>query len=1167
MTRSIYFIGTTLTAIALAFGEHGELGDELRPFGPLSLGVGGEHIVPLPPASRRSGSHLPHPSYLNTTAQLSQQRRLAYEGHHETKGIFQNLVLLLRFADHTSRSLPSRSDINKLYNSNEPVSLTSDDDIIPTGSIRQFYMVNSFNRFKIDTTVVPWITLSKNEAYYANGNHGFTKLKEAIIEALTVLDNHEPNNPKLSQFMENFSFGDFDHDENGALDGLGIIHSGFGAEFSGTDCYGTSNENRIWSHKGGLDWVSTHEPVKTNRYYVSSALRGTCDNNIVRVGLICHELGHAMGLPDLYDGTFEGVGLGSFDFMSQSWGFDGSGTYPPLGTAWTKMQAGWVDVLTITASGEYELEASSESNVVFKITHGFPDGEYLLLENRQPMSYDSRLPQGGIAIFHVDESSKNQKARGFPGQVGWPGNGKHYKVALLAADGKYDLEQGLNQGDAYDLWHANSLYNELRPGSAGVHPNTDSYQNGNVEQTGLRIHGFSSSGRRMTFRVEGIPSPPSRSPTEQPTREPSKHPTQLPSKPQTALPSQKPTSQPSEPPISPMPTSSSCEDRCLTPITSNNCPPNSPRIPSCLVVDVGELCDADGECDTNQFLNNCFGYDVYRRDHCPQQDSLGQNDLTWSLGANERVKNVTPDHPLESTESPVPPILQQLTSNLPENVQLRDPPVLHQSATNLPMSQPTHPPATSKPTHKLTILASTGSKTDEAAASSSADVTSITSTEDGCPHYYPRWNIGLNYCLKDCESPIYMRGNPIFEFDSLKACCSLHYQGKKSCMVQSFEAIQERISASQGLPSIHGRAWKDLNANDWQDQSERLFNSGMHGIMFELYECHSNTWVTMTRTSADGSYMLSAVEPGTYYVRTSIPVGFHLSARQAGSNAVYDSDFDEITGMSKCMTLQEGSGDVVLDAGLVEEDELVVEEEDEAVGLIPKEEENEVVFGPEPVKPKSVLAPASQASLNTSPDNSLTRAHNKSWTRQSSPDPASAQHQHSKSFLRGSVSSDAVVAVTHPTDATTIRSTERNSFAGGEELRVGPQSPTRHDDVLVKFVITPAFLGEKDYRTAKSASLRLYSLSSSPTGGLVHNTDDKSWRESTVTWTSAPKAEDVLSAIGETRPNQWVVVDVTGALLTESGVVSLRIAAEESNHSWAAKYSRRGHAPELRISF
>jgi M6 family metalloprotease-like protein len=391
-------------------------------------------VVPVPSTEQRLHQPSPHNRNLfhqSSPSSSSNNRHLA-NGSNST---FRNLVLLLRFSDHSSRSLPSQSDVSELYNSVLPTTSGANADIAPTGSVRQVFLENSYGQFTIETTVTDWITLPHTEAYYAAGNHGFTMLKEGIIYALNYLEN-DPF----------FSYSIFDVDDDGNIDGLGVLTSGFGAEFAGIDCYGSENNYRIWSHKGsGLNWSSQErhnsDPINVNRYYVSSALRGKCGSDIVRMGVICHELGHYLGLPDLYDPSFSGVGIGAYDFMSQSWGFDGSGLYPPFLSAWSKVEVGWAKVVEIIHDGTFDIEASWKSSIVYKLSAGFPEGEYLLIENRQPYSYDEKLPGiGGLAIWHIDDNAKSQDNAGYPDMeetsTGYfPENSYHYQIALLSADG------------------------------------------------------------------------------------------------------------------------------------------------------------------------------------------------------------------------------------------------------------------------------------------------------------------------------------------------------------------------------------------------------------------------------------------------------------------------------------------------------------------------------------------------------------------------------------------------------------------------------------------------------------------------------------------------------------------------------------------------------------
>ena len=83
---------------------------------------------------------------------------------------------------------------------------------------------------------------------------------------------------------------------------IAFVHSGYAAEWGGTDSYGGYYTDRIWSHKWSL-WPAfeTQEGVNVQNYYISSAVWGTKGSDVARIGVLAHEAGHFFGLPDLYD--------------------------------------------------------------------------------------------------------------------------------------------------------------------------------------------------------------------------------------------------------------------------------------------------------------------------------------------------------------------------------------------------------------------------------------------------------------------------------------------------------------------------------------------------------------------------------------------------------------------------------------------------------------------------------------------------------------------------------------------------------------------------------------------------------------------------------------------------------------------------------------------------
>ena len=404
-------------------------------------------------------------------------------------GDVKNIVILMRFSNHGGRTLPSKSDFGKIFNSPG-----GDPTLAPTGSVRDVYLENSYGKLRLNSTIYGWVTLPKTEQYYADGNAGRgPKVKEAIRDALELAD------PLIN-------FSGFDKDSDGFVDAIAFVHSGYGAEWGGSDSDGTPYTGRIWSHRWSIPTWTSDEGIKVRPYHINPGLWSTSGSNPGRIGVICHETGHFFGLPDFYDTGGGGSGIGSWGMMANSWGFDGSQYYPPHFSAYSKIKLGWITPTNISSPGVYSVpRAESSGAKIYKISSGYSSGEYLLIENRQAVGYDQKIPsgtggKGGLAVWHIDEGKPANNDPGFPGQPGWPGNNKHYRIALLQADGKYDLEKGAGRGDAHDVYRK-GFVDAINSSTV---PNTKGYQGGTVVDPGHEISEISVSGSTMTFRYGGI---------------------------------------------------------------------------------------------------------------------------------------------------------------------------------------------------------------------------------------------------------------------------------------------------------------------------------------------------------------------------------------------------------------------------------------------------------------------------------------------------------------------------------------------------------------------------------------------------------------------------------------------------------------------------------------
>lgn len=316
-----------------------------------------------------------------------------------------------------------------------------------SGSFRDFYHEISYGQFDPVSLVDGWYTAPHNHDYYAYSNPNGYQHVLTLVRA--IVDSAEAHGMNWSQF---------DNDGDGTVDALNLLHAGPGAE--------QGDQSNIWSHKWSLSAANLqvqYDGVWINSYTMNPEMQS---NNVVAIGVIAHEFGHALGLPDLYDTDYSSSGAGKLALMaSGSWGTAGNTPwYPSAMNAWCKTELGWTNVIPLTTDQTgITLPQSYTSNIIYQINHGYDTSEYWLVENRQKVGTDINMPSPGLLFWHIDTEKTS----------GWGVNNDepHYGVGLEQADGQFNLENGggSDNGDPF-------------PGSTNNHafsyntvPNTESY--------------------------------------------------------------------------------------------------------------------------------------------------------------------------------------------------------------------------------------------------------------------------------------------------------------------------------------------------------------------------------------------------------------------------------------------------------------------------------------------------------------------------------------------------------------------------------------------------------------------------------------------------------------------------------------------------------------------
>jgi immune inhibitor A len=369
------------------------------------------------------------------------------------------IVILVEFTDNQASTSPSHYD-EMLFS----VGTYS------TGSMRDYYLENSYNQLDITGEVTIWLTMPHPYSWYVNGQYGFGDypqnaqklVEDAVIAADPYVD-----------------FSQYDADNDGYVDALFVVHAGPGAEETG-------DTNDIWSHM----W-STSYPVPVDGVY---AYIYSMEPENGRIGVFCHELGHVFGLPDLYDYGYDSRGTGFWSVMSAgSWG--NGGLTPVHFDGWSKIFLGFVTPVVpdhnITGVSLPPVETDP---VIYKLwKNGNPGDEYFVIENRQKILFDTYLPGSGLLIYHVDDGVWNNNHQWLPPCI--PG-APHYHVAVEQADGLWELEQNIGYGDNGDPYPGNTQNNSFDDLST---PDSRDYD---CNSTDVAVKNISPSGDSIICDIE-----------------------------------------------------------------------------------------------------------------------------------------------------------------------------------------------------------------------------------------------------------------------------------------------------------------------------------------------------------------------------------------------------------------------------------------------------------------------------------------------------------------------------------------------------------------------------------------------------------------------------------------------------------------------------------------
>lgn len=294
-------------------------------------------------------------------------------------------------------------------------------------SLKNYYEKQSSGRYTVDGEIAGWVKVPYNEARYgrnvsfdADGNMvcnsivcpNVWKMVEDGIQAWVQKKHDEGMSDeqikaelaKFDEWDRNDYDGDGDFNEpDGYIDHFQILHAGAG-EAAGAPVYG---EDSVWSHSwyvnatdigvtGPEDNPAGGAEIGDTGIWVGNYLTQPENSG---VGVLAHEYGHDLGLPDEYDTTYTGESSAAFWTLMSSGSYmslpqdEGIGSRANDLNAWDKLQLGWLD---------YQIATPGKTR------------RYKL----GPAEYNSRKPQGLVVVL-PDKQVTHEYGDPYAGEHMW----------------------------------------------------------------------------------------------------------------------------------------------------------------------------------------------------------------------------------------------------------------------------------------------------------------------------------------------------------------------------------------------------------------------------------------------------------------------------------------------------------------------------------------------------------------------------------------------------------------------------------------------------------------------------------------------------------------------------------------------------------------------------
>ena len=350
-----------------------------------------------------------------------------------------------------------------------------EDKYFGDNGLAAYYAKESYGALTLSGDIAPQIYTLPNTMGYYGGNYE-SNIREMVSDAIEAAD-------------ADIDYSQYDANQDGYVDAIFIDTAGDADEEDGG-----GNGDTIWSHYFTIP-PETHDGVQIIDYETVS---GTSP-----IGIIAHEFGHYLGLPDYYDTVVDdGTGKGTAEWSIMGYGgyMDEPGPMDP----WSKGYLKWLqeeNFIEVETTEFYDIVFNSADYGLKYYLMPIDEEEHFFVENPN-IELINGDDASGLLIWHIDEAIIEEQGswNGCSG-TRWScntvnGNAEHKLIDVEEANGEQDHDDG-SLGEVEDLWYTDcSAFGGCQANifSASSEPNSDAYSG---TDTSIVIGTYSEQGSSM----------------------------------------------------------------------------------------------------------------------------------------------------------------------------------------------------------------------------------------------------------------------------------------------------------------------------------------------------------------------------------------------------------------------------------------------------------------------------------------------------------------------------------------------------------------------------------------------------------------------------------------------------------------------------------------------